>query len=79
MFSSDDFEAPLDSGFRRGDGSPALELFPTSFYHISFDLTPSIFYHHPGSSTDHWQRITDYFYSGVKPFQSYSKYSSSSA
>jgi len=31
MFSSDDFEVSLDSGFRRSDGSPALELFPMSY------------------------------------------------
>jgi hypothetical protein len=53
MFSSDDFETPLDSGFRRSDGSPALELFPMSFYHISFDLSATIFYDLPGSFTDH--------------------------
>jgi hypothetical protein len=53
MFSSDDFEVPLDSGFRRSDGSLALELFPMSFYHISFDLSATIFYPLPGSFTDH--------------------------
>jgi len=79
MFSSDDFEVPLDSGFRRSDGSSALELFPMSYYHISFDLSATIFYHLPCSHTDHWQLFTDHLHCGAKKFQSYSKFSSSSA